>query len=167
MGAALALTLALFSYGLAGAPGLALGLGATLQDRLVVAAAAGIGPLTTLAAVIGVVANRRFFSADDIDGAGLTTESAAVRIPRAILANTLEQAVLALGVYGGLALVLPAGQLALPLLLGSAFLGGRTLFAFGYAHGAAARSMGFALTFYPTVGGLVTLVLRLIAIGRA
>jgi len=32
---------------------------------------------------------------------------------------------------------------------------GRLLFFAGYARGAAARSLGFALTFYPTVGLLV------------
>jgi len=77
--------------------------------------------IVALALSIGWVANIRGRSAQDIDGAGLTQESAAIRIPRAILANTLEQASLAIPVYTGLALLLPARMLALPLLLSAAF----------------------------------------------
>jgi len=125
-----------------------------LHGRLLVAVASWIGPLLALAASIGLIANLRFFSPADIDGAGLTEASPRVRVPRAILANTHEQATLAMGVYAALALLLPPGQIHLPLLLSAAFLAGRLLFAIGYARGAAARSLGFALGFYPSVGGL-------------
>jgi hypothetical protein len=90
---------------LAGSPGWVLAFhSVTLKQRLVLAAAAAMGPAVSLAVAIGVVANRRFFSAPDIDGAGLTTESAALRVPRAMLANTLEPAALAMPVYAALAM---------------------------------------------------------------
>jgi hypothetical protein len=162
MAGALALTLALTWWCAAGTPGLFLSLGEpSLRQRLVVAAAAWIGPLAALSAAVAVIANRRFFSAQDIDGAGLTLESAGLRVPRAILANTHEQAALAIAVYAGLAIALPTGQLVFPLLLSAAFVVGRLFFAIGYSRGAAARSFGFALTFYPTVAGLIVMALRL------
>jgi hypothetical protein len=159
MAAAFLVTVALFALGPELAPDLVTQ--PTLGQRLLLAAMADIPPLLSLTAAIAWVANARFFSPDDIDGAGLTPEGPALRVPRAVLANTAEQALLALPLYSGLALTLPASQLALPLLLGGAFLIGRGLFAIGYARGAAARSVGFALTFYPSVGALIVLVMRL------
>ena len=41
------------------------------------------------------------------------------------------------------------------------FFLGRLLFWRGYSHGAPARALGFALTFYPTVVMLVLVVARL------
>ena len=161
MAAALAVTIALFAYGLSGASALLGPAPPTLQTRIDVAIEAALFPLICLAAAIGVIANRRFFSATDIDGAGLTEPSPAVRITRAILQNTAEQTLLAVPVYAGLALTGPASALGLPLVLPAAFVIGRVLFMAGYARGAAARSFGFALTFYPTVGALLVLAGRL------
>jgi hypothetical protein len=160
MAAALLATVAIFTL----APGLPTpaAFAPTLEGRLRLAAAAALGPLASLVVTIGVVANRRFFSAADIDGAGLTDESPAVRIARAVLANTAEQALLAVPIYAGLALTAPARELGLPLALACAFVVGRLFFALGYARGAAARSFGFALTFYPLVGGLLALAVRLL-----
>lgn len=156
LGVALALTL----WCVAGSPGLVLSIHAVSTGRRwALAITAWLGPLLTLTVAIGVVANRRFFSAQDIDGAGLTAESHGLRVPRAVLTNTLEQATLAVPVYTGLALLLPANQLVYPLLLSAAFVVGRIAFAAGYAKGAAARSLGFTLTFYPTVAGLVVVAL--------
>ena len=161
MAGGLAVAMAMTFWCTAGSPGLVLSPHAlNLTQRLVLAATTWLGPLVCLAAAIGVVASRRFFSSQDIDGAGLTQESAALRIPRAVLANTHEQAALAIPVYTALALLLPVKQLAFPLLLSAAFVIGRALFALGYAKGAAARSLGFTLTFYPTVAGLVVVLLR-------
>lgn len=159
MAAAFLITVTLFAFGPALAPDLVTQ--PSLAQRQLLAVMAGIPPLLSLTAAIGWVANARFFSEGDIDGAGLTLEGPSLRVPRAILANTAEQVLLALPLYAGLALTLPASQLALPLLLGGAFLIGRGLFAIGYARGAAARSFGFALTFYPSVGALIVLVMRL------
>ena len=156
MAGGLGVTIIVTAWCLAGSPGLAFPFHAiSTSRRWLIAIISWLGPLTSLAAAIGVVASRRFFSPDDIDGAGLTVEGPAVRIPRAILTNTLEQAALAVPVYTSLALLLPSGQLAYPLLLSACFVVGRAAFAAGYAKGAAARSLGFTLTFYPTVAGLV------------
>jgi hypothetical protein len=163
MAGGLAVALALTFWCTSGSPGLALSPHAfSLSQRLMLAAAAWTGPLICLAAAIGAVANRRFFSAQDIDGAGLTDESARLRVPRAVLANTHEQAALAIPVYTALALLLPASQLSFPLLLSASFVIGRALFALGYRHGAAARAFGFTLTFYPTMAGLVVMTLRVL-----
>lgn len=166
-GCAVVVTTALIAYGLAGAPGLhvvalAPTLAPTLTSRLTLAVTAWLSPIIALTLCIGWVANVRGRSPQDIDGAGLTLESQAIRIPRAILANTLEQATLAIPVYTGLALLLPARMLALPLLLPGAFALGRIAFAVGYRHGAPARSFGMALTMYPTVGALGVLIWRLL-----
>lgn len=163
MALAVAATTAIFYFGLgSGAvpPIDALG---SLGGRLTLAATAWLAPLAALAASIGFIANFRFFSPADIDGAGLTVESAGLKTPRAILANTHEQATLAALTYAGLALALPERQLILPLLLAAAFLIGRAFFAVGYARGAAARSFGFALTFYPTVAGAVLMAWLLLS----
>jgi len=165
MAGGLALALALTYWCSAGSPGLVVSLHAlNLGQRLTLAVTAWLGPLACLAAAISVVANRRFFSSQDIDGAGLSQESAALRVPRAILANTHEQAALAIPVYAALALLLPAKQLAFPLLLSATFVIGRALFALGYAKGAVARSFGFTLTFYPTVAGLVVALMRAVRV---
>ena len=162
MAGGLVVAIGLTWWCLAGSPGLVLAIhGANLKQRLVLATAAAMGPSLSLAIAIGVVANRRFFSAPDIDGAGLTTESAALRVPRAVLANTLEQAALAVPIYAALAMALPPGQLAFPILLSAVFVIGRILFALGYSRGAAARSLGFTLTFYPSVAGLIVAIGRL------
>lgn len=161
MAAALAATFALFAYGLSGAGALLGPAPPTLQTRIDVAIEAALLPLICLAAAIGVIANRRFFSPKDIDDAGLTEPTPAVRIARAILENTAEQTLLAVPVYAGLALTGPPSALGLPLVLSGAFVIGRLLFTVGYARGAAARSFGFALTFYPTVGALLVLAGRL------
>jgi hypothetical protein len=156
------LTLAIVFWGVADTPGLVLPFHMVgVSQRWTVAAICWLGPLVALTASVGAVANGRFFSPEDIDGAGLTAESPRLRIPRAILANTLEQAALAIPVYTALALFLPVRQLVLPGLLSLAFVIGRIAFRLGYARGAAARSFGFALTMYPTVAGLVVMIVVL------
>lgn len=44
------------------------------------------------------------------------------------------------------------------IALTALFVVGRLLFWIGYADGAKARALGFALTFYPSVAGLVIIV---------
>lgn len=149
MGLAVISTMVLFWLGLR-----PFGAGDT-ADRLLVFATALIGPLVSLVIAVGLVANRRFFSPDDIDAAATPNpESHGIRLLRAILGNTLEQAVLAIGAYAMLAILLPANHLALPIALAAAFLKGRLAFALGYRFGAPARALGFGLTFYPTLCAL-------------
>lgn len=104
-----------------------------------------------LALAIANVARLRFFSAQDIAGSGLTEASPKLRQARAILQNTLEQAVLAMAAH--LALAAQPGQAWMPLLPVMVLLFGlgRLLFWIGYRHGAAGRAIGFGLTFYPSM----------------
>lgn len=129
------------------APGVALPFAARLQVTL----RADLFVLLCLAAAIGDVARRRFFSARDIAGAATTdAPSPEVVAARAVLQNTLEQTVLAIGAHLALTATLERSQVPVAALAGL-FVAGRVLFHAGYVHGAAARAFGFALTFYPSV----------------
>jgi hypothetical protein len=112
-------------------------------------------PVLTLMVSIMRVANHRFATPEDIDGSGLTTGTDRVLVLRAILQNTLEQAVLAVGAYLVWAAVMPVGWLRAMPMAALLFVTGRILFARGYERGASGRAMGFGLTAYPTFGMLV------------
>jgi len=129
----------------------------TLAERLIVTARADMFVLCWLAATIGNVARLRFFSADDFAGSGSGTATAEVGRAKAVLQNTLEQVVLAVPVHVALA-VLVASSVPLIVALAALFAIGRLLFWVGYARGAKARAFGFALTFYPSLAGLLTAV---------
>lgn len=119
-------------------------------ERLRFALAADVFVFLWLLAAVGRVAQLRFFSPGDIDGAGLTQAGARLRVPAAVLQNTLEQSVLAGGAYLALAATLDSrGMVLVPLLVGL-FCVGRAAFWAGYAKGAGGRAFGFATTFYPT-----------------
>ena len=118
-----------------------------------------------LAATVGNVARLRFFSPQDIAGSSGGEPGAAVRAASAILQNTLEQAVLAIVAHLALAATLPAPTTLLMTLTGL-FCVGRALFWLGYRRGAAARALGFALTFYPSVAALLVAAVT-IALGHA
>ena len=132
--------------------------------RLAVALKADVFVLLWLVAAIGRVANARFFSPGDIAGGGLAEASAPLKVPLAILQNTLEQVVLAVGAHLALASLLEGAEMALIPLLAGLFCIGRAAFWLGYGGGAASRAFGFGTTFYPTVAAyalaLVLLVIR-------
>lgn len=111
------------------------------------------GPvLACLGLAVANVARLRFFSAADIGGSAGSAVSPEVGRARAVLQNTLEQAVFAFGSHCALAVqVSPRWAPVLPGLVGL-FCTGRALFWLGYRHGAAARAFGFGLTFYPSFG---------------
>lgn len=111
-------------------------------------------PALCVVAAIGNVANRRFFSVADIDGATTPDQSPQIVIASAILSNTLEQAFLAVILYAALAVLLPAPE-TLIAALATMFVIGRLCFAFGYSRGAGGRAFGFGVTFYPNAIGLV------------
>ncbi len=97
---------------------------------------------------IARLASHRFFNAADIDAAVGGPPSARARQLQAMLQNTLEQTVLlsmALVGYGNYR------GYAYWVVTVALFLTGRVLFFATYARGAAARSFGFALSFYPTL----------------
>jgi len=112
---------------------------------------------------IGTLARRRFFSPDDIDGGGLTTETDEAKIHQSILQNTLEQVVLALAVHTMGAVLLPIGWLGVIPVAAVMFSLGRILFWLGYGRGASARAVGFGLTFYPTILIFVLIVVNWVA----
>jgi hypothetical protein len=114
-------------------------------------------PMLTLVVAVGRVANHRFYTPEDIDGAGLTDGTPQARLRRAILQNTLEQAVLAVAAYAIWTVVMPYGWLRSIIVAALLFVAGRLLFARGYARGAPGRALGFGLTAYPTFGMLATL----------
>ena len=125
-----------------------------LQDRLIAVARADLLVLFWLAATIGNVARLRFFSANDIAGSARSTSSADVSSANAVLHNTLEQVALAVPIHVALA-VLVASSVPLIIALSMLFAIGRFLFWIGSAKGARSRAFGFALTFYPSVAGLI------------
>ena len=132
-------------------------------DRLALAFKADIFVFAWLAAAIGRVANLRFFSPADIHGGGLTGASDQIRVPLAILQNTLEQCVLAVGAHLALAALLRDEEMHLIPLLVALFGIGRLAFWLGYEGGAGRRAFGFATTFYPTAGAyLLSLALLLV-----
>lgn len=137
----------------------------TLAERLIATARADVFVLCWLAATIGNVARLRFFSADDIAGSGSGSATPKVDRARALLQNTLEQVALAVPVHVALAVLL-ASSVPLIMALAALFAMGRLLFWIGFASGAQARALGFALTFYPTLAGLVVAVLAAIGVAR-
>jgi MAPEG family len=114
---------------------------------------------------IARLARFRFFTTEDIAGAGLTQGSAQAKMLQAILQNTLEQALLAFIGYGAWVFIGPQDRNGLIIIFAIFFAVGRLLFTIGYSFGAIARSVGFTLTFYPTValyGGLLVEVFKAI-----
>ncbi|WP_322964934.1 MAPEG family protein [Sphingomonas fuzhouensis] len=131
-------------------------------DRVLRAVAAATVAALWLAATIGHVAALRFESPADIDAAaGGSADSPRVAIAQAVLRNTLEQVVLAIPAYLALAWVVEGSGTMIPALA-ALFSVGRTLFWSNYARGAAARSFGFALTFYSSVASLVIVLVALV-----
>lgn len=111
-----------------------------------------------LAANIAMLARHRFFTPADIDGGGLSDGTPIAKVLQSVLQNTLEQTFLAVSVHLMWAATMPARWLAAIPVAAMLFFIGRALFWRGYAHGAPARALGFALTFYPTVAMLVVAV---------
>jgi hypothetical protein len=135
------------------APPLALPLGDAMADRIAFALRADLVLGLWLLASVGAVAKGRFFSPRDISGAAYSDPTPRIAVARAVLQNTHEQVTLAVTVHLALATLLPAGQMgAIPLLV-ILFSIGRLAFWLGYAGGATSRSIGFAMTFYPTIFG--------------
>ncbi|MEE4013055.1 MAPEG family protein [Roseibium sp. FZY0029] len=121
------------------------------QARFTLAAQCLLASAFWLLLSIGILARHRFFTPEDIDGSGLTSGTAKARVLQAMLQNTLEQTALAALTYLAFAALTPAEYLGALPAAALLFWCGRALFWQGYAQGAAARSFGFALTFYSTV----------------
>ena len=115
-------------------------------------------PVLTLIIAIMRVGNFRLSSPQDIDGSGLTNASPQIQVLRAVLQNTLEQTVLAVGTYLIWAAAMPYGWLRAIPVAAVLFIAGRVFFARGYSKCAGRRAMGFGLTMYGTAGMLATVV---------
>lgn len=133
----------------------AIPLDASLEGRLRLGAVAALFPALVLAAQIGRIARRRFNSPESIMGAAYDGPTSRLSLDKALLSNSVEQSVLAIPTYMFLSLVLPAELLVVVPAIAVLFVIGRTLFVARYTSGAAARSLGFALTFYPTLAGML------------
>ena len=125
-----------------------------MPHRLIAVARADLFVLLWLVATIGNVARLRFFSANDIAGSASPKGTAEISRANAVLQNTLEQVALAIPIHVALA-VLVESSVPLIIALATLFAVGRFLFWIGYANGPRSRAFGFALTFYPSVAGLV------------
>lgn len=116
--------------------------------------------LIAVAGNIAIIARHRFFTPEDIDGSGLTDGTAKVRVYQATLQNTIEQTVLAFPTHMIWIATMPHEWQGVVPMACVFFMIGRVLFWRGYAAGAAARSFGFALTFYPSLIMLLLLGIR-------
>ena len=104
-------------------------------------------PGLVLVAMIGRLAQRRFFDTVHRDGGAFAPGSGG-DIDHRVLWNTAEQIVLALCIWPLAGFTLGAG---VPLVLGLAFAVARLAFWWGYHLAPPLRAFGFAATFYPTV----------------
>lgn len=165
MGVALSLALAGFAVPLVwpSFPGLP----RSSEERFTLwAATSTIAAFWVVLAVVRL-ARHRLFSAEDLHGSATANGSPRARILQAVLQNTLEQAFLAVIAYGAWVALADFRSSALPALFALYFSVGRALFFFNYTRGAAARALGFALTFYPSacliVATLAAAIVRLVA----
>jgi hypothetical protein len=133
--------------------------GDDIAARLALVARWLLLPGFCLLAGIAMVANRRFFLPEAIDGSP-APESHTLEINLRYNQNTLEQTVLAAIAWTGLALALPHDRLALIPALAILFVVARALFWIGYLIAPGARAVGFGLTFYPTVLAFIWLAAR-------
>jgi uncharacterized membrane protein YecN with MAPEG domain len=105
-------------------------------------------PGLVMIAMVGRLAQRRFFDEAIVDGGPL---AGAAEIDRRVLVNTTEQLVLAMAVWPAAAVLLGEQGPGAILVLGVAFAVARLAFWAGYHMAPPLRAFGFAATFYPTV----------------
>lgn len=107
-----------------------------------------LAPGLVMAAMVGRIAQRRFFDDSIIDGEAL---NGAAEIDQRVLANTTEQLVLALCIWPAAAVILTGEGPGVIICLGLGFAVARLAFWLGYHRAPRARAFGFAASFYPTV----------------
>jgi hypothetical protein len=156
MAAALAVVVLLFTGRIPLPPGPALD---DTAARLAFASKWLLVPGFTLLVGVAMVANRRYFLPDGIDGTR-APGSTALEINLRYNQNTLEQIALVVIAWPVLAVLLPTHQLGLIPVLAVFFGVGRIAFWIGYLIAPWARAFGFALTFYPTVALYVWLAMK-------
>lgn len=119
-----------------------------------------LAPGLVMAAMVGRIAQRRFFDDRIIDGEPL---SGPAETDRRVLANTTEQLVLALCVWPAAAVGLGADGPGVIMMLGLGFAVARLAFWWGYHLSPPLRAFGFAASFYPTVLAGLWALWRLVA----
>lgn len=134
-----------------------------LAGRLAFAAQASVFVLMWVAIGVLLVSTTRSRSPQDIGGSAAGPPSDRLAIYIAFLQNTLEQAVLAVGLYFALASLVSGPWLSLIVMGVVMFAIGRILFLRGYHRGVRGRSLGMTMTMMPTILGYA-LVLILIAV---
>lgn len=133
-----------------------------ISDRLAFALRCDVFVFAWVVAMVARSAAMRFFSPGDIDSSA-ATPGPQVTNARAVLQNTLEQAVIAAPAHLALATLLPACMLVAVPIAVVLFGVGRALFWAGFARGAVPRAFGFALTFYPTVAAYLAAALLIVS----
>lgn len=121
------------------------------EDRLRLIAILVIVPGILVACCVTRLAAQRFFNPQDIDCLLGTIQSEKAATYQRILQNTLEQSFLASCAYFSWGMMPRPSYLSVLPAAALLFVMGRVLFILGYQRGATGRSLGFALTFYPTV----------------
>jgi hypothetical protein len=134
-----------------------------LADRMAFATQANALVLIWVMLGVLLVSTTRRVSPQDIGGSAAGPPSERLAIYTAFLQNTLEQAVLAVGLYLALATLVAGVWLSLIVVAVVFFAIGRILFLRGYRRGVRGRSLGMTLTMIPTVLGYL-LVVVLIAL---
>ncbi len=115
-------------------------------------------PGLIIAAMIGRVAQRRFFDDRFIDGQPFD-ESSGAGIDQRVLTNSVEQVVLAFCLWPLVGLSMGAGTV---VVLSLSFVFARLLFWIGYHLSPPLRALGFAGTFYPTVAAALLAAFHLV-----
>ena len=154
-GAAIALTIVTLGAGLLWIPPSAFGVGEAISagDRLAFTLKWELPVLLWLAGCVRAVASQRFREPADRRGAAYGEPTTRLAVRAAILQNSLEQTVLAIGAHLILATVLVGPELVLIPLLVLLHLAGRVAFALSYHRGAGARAFGMALTGAAAIAG--------------
>jgi len=139
--------------------------GMATADRLAYALKADLPIFLWLGGCLRAVASIRFRSDADRPGSAYAAPSSRLAVPAAVLQNSLEQTVLAIGAHLALATVLRGEEMILLPVLVVLYLLGRAAFALEYARGAAARAFGMALTGASTIAAF-GIAIVLMGLGR-
>ena len=120
--------------------------GIAMVDRLAFALQWDLPLVIWVLGCVHAVSTGRYRSPDDIRGSAFGPPSTAIAVRRAVLQNSVEQVLLAVGAHLILATLLRGDELRMIPILVILFLVGRVAFALGYARGPGARGFGMAIT---------------------
>lgn len=132
----------------------------SVADRLALMIQCSIVSLVPAIAAIAVVATQRL-NPDMWIGQEVKRYSA-LDINNRFILNTVEQFILFVVGLSGIALFAPFQEAHSIPVLTSLFLLGRALFWYGYHKNPYLRAFGFGITFYPTIGVYIWLLIRML-----